>query len=185
MESNITDLLFAWRAGDREASDRLFVVIQRELRKAAHSALRQGNANGLLQTTALVNEAYLRLARGPQVDWRDRSHFFAVASTVMRNIVVDYLRGESTGKRGGGMQRVELGNDPVTVIPLDPKLLELDDALNRLATQDERKRKVVEMRFFVGMSNEEIAEALQCSLATVKRDWTVARAWLLREINKE
>lgn len=183
MQPNITELLFAWRGGDRDAFDQLFVIVYEELRSSAHSALRRANGDEMLQTTALVNEAYVRLSNNSHQDWKDRAHFFAIAATVMRNVVVDYLRKNTAAKRGGNLKRVELEENPHPHLPLDTSLLELDDVLKRLETEDERKLRVVEMRLFVGMKNHEIAEALNCSLATVKREWTFARAWLIREMH--
>jgi len=184
-ESPITLLLHAWKEGDRAALDQLVPLIHDDLRRLARQ-----RANGLapgasLQATALVNEAYLRLVRATPVEFRDRAHFFAISATVMRQIVIDEARARSRDKRGGDWQRVTLDEVEVGAGPDGEKLLAIDEALQRLATVDGRKARVVELRFFAGMTNAEIAEVIGVSADTVKRDWTFAKLWLARELQSE
>jgi RNA polymerase sigma factor (TIGR02999 family) len=178
----VSQLLSAWRAGDIAAFDRLMPMVYDELRRLAHRYMRRGPAGQTLQTTALVHEAYLRLAGHRDVDWQDRTHFFAVCAQVMRGLMVDRARSRQAIKRGGGLHHVEFKEETAPAGTQDEKLLALDEALQRLATLDPRKTRIVEMRYFGGMSVEETAEVLKVSPITVKREWSKARAWLYREM---
>lgn len=179
----VSQLLMAWREGDPEAFDRLMPMVYDELRRLAHRYMRRVPEGQTLQTTALVHEAYMRLAGQGDVDWQNRSHFFAVCSQVMRSLLVDRARSRYAIKRGGGLRQVEL-NDAAAQTSQDEKLLALDEALERLAAIDPRKTKIVEMRYFGGMSVEETAQVLELSQITIKREWSKARAWLYREMQQ-
>jgi RNA polymerase sigma factor (TIGR02999 family) len=186
--AEITTLLKAWSNGDRSALDRLTPLLYDELRRLAHRYMRHERAGNTLQTTALVNEAYLRLVDVKGVDWRDRIHFLAVAARIMRRVLVDAARRRASAKRGGGMARV----DHSTPVDLDQlaatgfqraiELCALDDALETLAHMDARRAQVIELRFFGGLTVEETAEVLKISPQSVMRDWKLARAWLAREL---
>lgn len=181
-QGEVTRLLEAWSSGDRSALKRLIPLVYEELRRIAHRELSREAPGHTLSTTALVHEAYLKLVQLDRIDWKNRAHLFAIAARSMRRILVDYAVRRKAGKRGGG--RVPLPLDEaaaVTEEDLD-SLLALDEALRRLEAREERYGRVVECRFFGGMSVEETAEALGVSPATVKRDWTTARAWLNREL---
>jgi RNA polymerase sigma factor (TIGR02999 family) len=180
----ISSLLHAWCGGDRTALDKLMPLVYDELRRLAHNYMRQERSDHSLQTTALVNEAYLRLVHAGQVEWKDRSHFFAVSANLMRRILVDLARSRGYKKRGGNVQKVTLGAAPLVSSRRDPDLVKLDDALNALSDFDPRKAKVVELRFFGGLSVRETAEVLQVSPNTVKRDWSLAKVWLLCELKE-
>lgn len=187
MESSrkITRLLQAWGAGDEQALERLTPLLYDELRRIAQRYMQRENPGQTLQATALVNEAWLHLLGGAEVAWRDRAHFFAVASRVMRRILVDAARARSAGKRQAGWARFEL-NESIDATPArDAELIALDDALEALAALDRRKAQVVEMRFFGGLGVEETAAVLKISAQSVMRDWKLARAWLKREIRGE
>jgi RNA polymerase sigma factor (TIGR02999 family) len=179
---DVTRLLIAWGQGDDAALDRLIPIVHEELHRIARAYMAGERAGHSLQATALVNEAYLRLVEGPSVNWQNRAHFLAVTSRLMRRILVDFARARKYQKRGGGAVRVTLADN----LPLSDEpgrdLVALDDALAELAKLDERKSQVIEMRFFGGLSLEETAEALHVSPDTVKRDWKLAKAWLLREL---
>lgn len=177
----ITRLLGRWREGDHAAFDHLFRVLYGELRQLAQSYVSQEREGHTLQGTALVHEAYLRLLGQSQVDWQDRGHFFAVAARAMRRILVDHARREKALKRGGG-EKVALDTELVIGVG-GPDFEALDAALEKLGQLDPRRTKVVELRFFGGMKEDEIARHLGISPATVRRDWSVARAWLYRELN--
>ncbi|MBN8731392.1 MAG: sigma-70 family RNA polymerase sigma factor [Acidobacteria bacterium] len=180
MVPDITQLLSRWRRGDEGAFSELFPLLYGELRRLAQSYLNQENAGHTLQSTALVHEAYLRLLGQHEVDWQSRGHFFAVAAQAMRRILVDHARKQTAGKRRGAVVSLEEG----LVLGADlSHFTELDEALTRLSEMDARRAQVVEMRFFGGMSGEEIASHLAVSPATVQRDWLIARAWLYRELN--
>ena len=181
---DVTTLLLEWRAGDDSALNRLIPLVYRELRQIARHCLQREGAANTLQTAGLVNEAYLRLVRCSRVQWRDRAHFFAVASQLMRRALVDAARKRNFRKRGGDVTRVAL--DEVDVASPEPHLdlLALDDALNRLAEFAPRKARVVEMRFFGGLTTEETAEALGVSADVVKREWRTAKLWLLRSLSE-
>ena len=179
---DITRLLLAWSAGDKAALDELMPIVYGELRKLARGYMRNQPADHTLQTTALVNEAYLRLIDSSRVNWQNRTHFFAISAQLMRRILVDFARRRSSLKRGGEVQKIEL--DEALVMPLEPKtdLVALDEALKILAEMNPRQSQVVELRYFGGLSEEEIADHLAVSVRTVRRDWSVARAWLFRKI---
>jgi RNA polymerase sigma factor (TIGR02999 family) len=179
---NVTQLLLAWRAGDPKALEVLAPVIHQELHRAAHRYMAGERPGHVLQTTALVNEAYLRLVDWKDVHWQNRAHFFGVAAQMMRRILVDYARDLRRAKRGGGALRVSLSD--VAQLPLEraTDLVALDDALTALESFDSRKSRVVELRYFGGLSLEETAAALDVSIGTVRRDWSLARAWLYREL---
>ncbi len=179
----ITRLLEAHRNGDRAALNALFPLVYAEVRRMAH-AQRAGNATGTLNTTALVHEAYLKLAHAPGAGWENRAHFFAVAAKAMRQVIVDHARKHLTQKRGAGARRVDLDTDAgeLAVSARAEEILDVDAALGRLAALSERLGRVVEMRFFCGLSNEEIAGTLGVTSRTIKRDWRKARAFLYREL---
>lgn len=179
----VTRLLVELRAGNRAAEDRLIPLVYKELRRIASARLRQEAAHHSLQPTALVHEAYLRLTQLREIDWQSRSHFFAVSATVMRRILVDHARANQARKRGDGMGTITL-NDALFPAPeREPEILALDEALDKLARLDERQSKIVELRFFAGMSEEETGHVLGISSRTVKRDWRAAKAWLFAELN--
>ncbi|HEU4388241.1 MAG TPA: sigma-70 family RNA polymerase sigma factor [Blastocatellia bacterium] len=181
----ITDLLVKWRSGDSSALERLIPLVYNELQRLAHRCLRNENAGYALQTSELINEAYVRLVKDcGHVQWRNRTHFFAMAATVMRRVLVDEARKRLAAIRGGGLTQISL-DESMTVSPgIDSAMLiELDRAIERLAAHFPRKSRVVEMRFFGGMSIEETAEAMGVSIDTVKREWRTARLWLLNELS--
>lgn len=177
-----TDLLLAWGNGERAAFDRLLPLVSHELRQLAGRYLRRERQGHTLQPTALVNEAYLRLIDLNRIQWQDRAHFFAMAARTMRRILVDHARARDNDKRGGGMPKVSLEEAMKVSLAPDGHLVELDDALGRLEHEHSRKAQVIELRFFVGLSVEETATALQISIDTVKRDWRFAKLWLLRDL---
>jgi len=185
--ADITRLLKAWGRGDEEALDQLMPLVYTQLRAQARRYMRDERSGLTMQTTVLVHEAYLRLTRAEDVDWHDRVHFFALSAQIMRRILVDAARKRAAAKRGGGALRV----DHSSAVDLDQfptadsdaaSLCALDDALESLAQIDPRRAKVIELRFFGGLSVEETAEALEVSPQTVMRDWRLARAWLAREL---
>ena len=184
----ITVLLKAWASGDAAALDQLTPLVYDELRRLARRYMRNERAGNTLQTTALVNEAYLRLVDAKRVAWQDRVHFFAVSAQMMRRILVDAARARGSGKRGGQAKRVNhsstfnLDEIPDVSSGRDRELVAIDDALNTLAEMDPRKARVIELRFFGGLSVEETAEILKISPQSVMRDWKLAKAWLTREI---
>ena len=179
----ITGQLQQW--GDGESSEALLHLVYDELHRQAHRYLQSERAGHTLQTTALVNEAYLKLIRQKNVAWESRSHFFAIAAKTMRRILVDHAKTKHRAKRGGTSDNVSLENAlTVTVNDASIDLLELDEVLNRLAAKDEHLAKVVELRFFSGLSVEDTAEVLGISESTVKRDWQMAKAWLRRELTR-
>ncbi len=181
----ITGLLLAWNDGDSGALERLTPLVYRELHRLARGYLRGERAGHTLQTSDLVNEAYLRLIDASQMRWQNRAHFFAVSAQLMRRILVDFARARRNQKRGGGAAQVSL-DEALTIGPeRDAEMVALDDALTALAKLDERQSKVVELRFFGGLTEEEIAEVLQVSPRTVSGDWSLARSWLLRELSRE
>jgi RNA polymerase sigma factor (TIGR02999 family) len=181
---DITGLLVAWSNGDRAALDSLVPLIYAELHRLARRYMRQEGPGHTLETTALVNEAYLRLVNQKQVNWQNRTHFFAVSAQSMRNILVDMARGRKRQRRGGDAEHLSLDESLVFSEERASELIALDDALTALAKVDERKGRIVEMRYFGGLSVEETAEVLQISVATVDREWRRARAWLYSELNK-
>jgi len=180
--SQINQLLHDWSNGDQTALEKLTPLVYEELRRLAHAYLRRERADQTLQTTALVHEAYLRLLEYKKIHWKERGHFFAIAAQLMRRILVEHARARNRLKRGGAQVKL-LVNDVVAVSEnrMD-ELLALDEALTRLATNDARKEKVVELRCFGGLENEEIAQVLHISVNTVMRDWKLAQAWLRREL---
>jgi len=184
----ITALIRAWGEGDPTAFDRLTPLVYDELRRMARRYMRRQRTSHSLQTTALVHEAYLHLVDSGSTDWRDRAHFFAVSAQIMRRILIDAARARSSQKRGGGAQYAEhstavnLDEIPASVPNRSAELLALEDALVHLETMDGRKAKVIELRFFGGLSVEEAAEVLKVSPQTVMRDWRMARVWLAREL---
>lgn len=182
--SDVTLLLQGWRGGDRKALDALLPLVYQELRRVAHAHLRNERPDHTLQSAALVNEAYLRLVGLEAPQWESRTHFFAVAARVMRQVLVDYARRHRAEKRGGGacVLSLEAVNEPSRREDVD--VVALDDALEALAKIDPRQSRVVELRFFAGLSLQEISAALDIAPATVQRDWTAARAWLHREMSK-
>lgn len=179
---NITHLLKEWSAGDRRALDSLIPLVYEELRHQATRYLRRERPGHTLQTTALIHEAYLRLMDAGDVNWQSRAHFFAIAANLMRRVLVEHARRRDADKRGGSQVRVQLDEALAVADETDVDLLAIDEALDRLAAIDPQQARVVELRFFSGLSVEETAAALGVSPKTVKRDWSVARAWLRREI---
>ena len=180
----ITRLLRNWGDGDDDALNQLIPLVYDELHRQAHLYLSRERPGHTLQTTGLVHEAYLKLAGEAAGKWETRSHFFAFASRIMRNILVDHARSKHRNKRGGDAMKVSLADVNEIVPENDLDLLALDEALTRLSAVDEQQVKVVELRYFGGLSLEETAEALNVSRATVARDWNVARAWLHRELTR-
>jgi len=179
----ITDLLLQASGGDGVAMERLFPLVYEELRQIAHRALRRENPGHTLGTTGLVHEAYLRLVDQTRVEWRNRSHFYAIAAQAMRRILVDYARQHRRDKRGGGRQRVTLDEGAISLDERSENLIALDEALTRLAAVNPRLSRVVECRFFAGLTEEEIAQATGVTVRTVKRDWMKARGWLYQELS--
>ena len=180
----ITELLMAWGEGDQEALEQLTPLVHAELRHLAHKYMSRERPGHTLQTTALVNEAYLRLIDWKNVRWQNRAHFFGVSAQLMRRILVDYARDRQSLKRGGGALQVSLSKAAAFSVERDSDLVALDEALTVLAAVDRRKEQVVELRFFGGLSVEEAAEVLKVSAETVMRDWRLAKVWLLRELDK-
>jgi RNA polymerase sigma-70 factor (ECF subfamily) len=181
---DVSRLLSEYRHGDRDALDRLIPLVYAELRRIAARRLRAERGDHTLQPTALVNEAYVRLVERPNADWQDRAHFLACAARLMRQILVDHARDRRAEKRGGDRVRVTLGEDVMRTGEPEVDVLALDSALERLAAQDEEKGRIVELRYFGGLSNEETAEALGISPRSVNRGWALARAWLRRELER-
>jgi len=181
----VTQLLHAWREGEPQALDRLTPLVYEELHRLARRHMAHERPGHTLQTTALVNEAYLELVDSVQADWQNRAHFFAVCARVMRRILVDWARSRNMFKRGGGVHLVGLEDTFVGAQEPDAALVALDDALSALAECDARKARVVELRFFGGLSMEETAAVLKVSEETVQRDWRFAKSWLRRELSAE
>jgi RNA polymerase sigma factor (TIGR02999 family) len=177
-----TDLLLAWGRGERDALDRLLPLVSRELRQIAAKYLGRERGGHTLQPTALVNEAYLRLVDLKRIQWQDRAHFFAMAARTMRRVLVDHARARDNVKRGGGVAKLSLAVALEVAREPERRLVELDEALQRLEAGHPRQAQVVELRFFTGLSVEETAAALQVSVDTVKRDWRFAKLWLLRDL---
>lgn len=180
--SDITELLINWGEGDQAALDQLMPLVERELRQIAHNYMRRETPGHTLQTTALVNEAYLRLVDQNRVRWQNRSHFFAIAAKMMRRILLNHSRDRDRDKRGGGAVKVSLTEADAILKERAVELIALDEALSKLELVDERKCRVVELRYFGGLNVEETAEALGISTITVIRDWNMAKAWLAREL---
>ena len=188
--AEITRLLKAWGRGDAGAIDRLTPLVYEELRRLARNYMRKEHPGQTLQATALVNEAFVRLVDGRQVDWQDRAHFFAVSARIMRRILVDAARAKGSWKRGGRVERVDhstpinLDRLPAAAADVRAQLCVLDDALNALAQMDPRRAQVVELRYFGGLTVEETGHVLKISPQSVMRDWKLARAWLARELSR-
>jgi len=180
---HVTELLLAWGRGDRSALDQLVPIVHQELRRLARLQLRGERINHTLQTTALVNEAFIRLVDLRRIQWQDRAHFLSLSARLMRRILVDHARSRNYQKRGGGAVNVTLDEMLVASPERGADLVALDEALESLARVDARKSQVVELRFFGGLSVEETAEALKVSPETVARDWRLAKVWLLREVS--
>jgi RNA polymerase sigma-70 factor, ECF subfamily len=183
-EQNVTELLLAWGKGDRDALDRLVPFVYDELRRLARYYMSGERAGHLLQTTALVNEAYIKLVDSSRVKWQNRAHFIAVSAQMMRRILVDFARSRDYQKRGGAMRQVSLAEAMTISLDKNKDLVALDEAIENLTKIDERKGKVVEFRFFGGLTVEETAEVLDVSPDTIMRDWKFAKVWLLRELSK-
>jgi RNA polymerase sigma factor (TIGR02999 family) len=182
--NEITKLLHGWQGGDRAALDALVPVVYKELRRLAHYELRKERPDHTLQSAALVHEAYFRLVGQDLPQWESRTHFFAIAAQLMRQILVDYARRRRASKRGSGACILTLDDAMILPQRKDVDVVAIDDALNALAEVDPRQSRVVELRFFAGLSLEEISEVMGIATATVQRDWTAARAWLHREISR-
>jgi RNA polymerase sigma factor (TIGR02999 family) len=188
MEENsqqITQLLNQWSDGDAEVLDDLMPLVYKELRRQASRYLRRERANHTLQPTALINEAYLKLINQRDVKWQNRAHFFAIAAQAMRRILTDYARERKREKRGGAVEDLPI-EEAFAIVSREKSvdLVALDEALNKLATFDDRQAKVVELRYFSGLSIDETAEVLNVSNVTIRRDWNMAKAWLHQEIKK-
>ena len=184
-QHRLTQLLAEWARGDASAPDELFPLVYQELKRIARGHFRNETPGHTLQPTALVNEAYLRLIDQTRVKWQDRAHFFAIAAQTMRRILIDHARGRARLKRGGDACRVSIDEAAAVTVVCGAELLALDEALKDLAEIDLRRSRVVELRFFGGLSNAEIAEVLKIAPNTVIRDWNMARAWLYHELNGE
>lgn len=182
---HVTQLLLDWRNGDKEALDRLMPLVYEELRRMANYYMRNERREHTLQTSALVNEVYLRLVDHENIAWQNRAHFFGVAAQAMRRILVDHARTRNYAKRAGAAKLVSLEEAATVVEERAAELIALDDALQELAKIDLRKSRVVELRYFGGLSVEETAEALGISAITVMRDWNTAKAWLMREMTRD
>jgi RNA polymerase sigma factor (TIGR02999 family) len=180
MSDDVTDLLLRWSAGDAKALDELTPVIYDDLRRLARSLLSQERPDHTLSATALVHEAYLKLVDQRRVSWENRAHFFGAAAHVMRRVLVDHARARASHKRGGSVVKIAMDDSLAVVDALSESILDLDTALDALAAIDERKARVVEMKFFAGMTSQEMADAIHVSDATIERDWTLARAWLIK-----
>jgi RNA polymerase sigma factor (TIGR02999 family) len=174
----ITALLHKWRSGDPEAGSQLMDLVYAELHRIAAAEMRRQRGPHTLQTTALLHEAYLRMCRSEPIDWQDRRHFYAVAALQLRRVLVDHARRTHSERRGGGYEKAPLLDSDTGVVGLDERLLALDEALTRLEAFDARAAKIVELRFFGGLTETEAAEALEISVATLKRDWDFAKTWL-------
>jgi RNA polymerase sigma-70 factor, ECF subfamily len=181
-QADITNILRRWGGGEKSAFDELMPLVYRELHRIAHARLRGERADHSLESTELVHEAWLRLVDQTKADWRDRVHFYAVSSRVIRHILVDQARARLREKRGGGMTRLTLNENVAWGPARDVDVVALDDALRDLTRLDERQGKVVELRYFAGLDIEETAAALGVSVATVNRDWVTGRAWLMRQM---
>lgn len=180
----VTRLLLDWSKGDKTALDKLMPLIYEELRRLAHRYMNRERAGHTMQTTALVNEAYVRLVNRKNVHWQDRAHFFAIAAELMRTILVDHARSHASTKRGGGARKLALDEALVVSQERAADVVALDDALRALALIDPKQSRIVELRFFGGLTIEETAEVLDLSAATIKREWSTAKAWLYHELAK-
>jgi len=182
--SEVTELLIDWRNGDRNALDKLMPVVYEELRRLAKRYMAAERPGHTLQTTALVNEAYCKLLNHNQMQWQNRAHFFAIAAQVMRRLLVDHARTRRYAKRGGGARPISLDEVALVTEERASDVLALDEALSRLANFDPRKGEIVELRYFGGLSVEEVADVLAVSPITIKREWLKAKAWLQRELDE-
>ena len=182
--NEVTRLLLAWSNGDRAALDELIPLVYDELRRLAHHYMRQEREGHTLQTTALVNEAYVRLIDQNSVHWQDRAHFFAIAAQMMRRILVDYARSRRYAKRGGDARQVSFNESAIVSPQKGAEMVAIDEALTDLATRDMRKSKIVELRFFGGLNIQETAEVMGISPTTVQREWRSAKAWLYQAITQ-
>jgi RNA polymerase sigma factor (TIGR02999 family) len=180
----VTQLLIDWSNGDQSALDKLMPLIDEELRRLAHRYMSRERAGHTLQTTALVNEAFLRLVNRKNLQWQNRAHFFGLAAQVMRTILVDHARSHASAKRGGGTRNLELDEAMVVSQQKASEVIALDEALKQLALIDPRQSRIVELRFFGGLTVEESAEVLNVSPVTIKREWSTAKAWLYHELAK-
>jgi RNA polymerase sigma-70 factor, ECF subfamily len=188
VQNEITAMLRAWRAGEEQPSDDLIRAVYDQLRRQARRHLRRERRDHTLETAALINEVYVKLVEQRSVNWQDRGHFYALAAELMRRILVDHARAKHRQKRGGSNATLPiediLGSEHVAATPLDIDLMALDQALDRLARIDRQQVRVVELRYFAGLGIEETAEILEISVATVKRDWSSAKAWLRHELTR-
>lgn len=182
--SDVTKLLIEWSDGDKDALDSLFPLVYDELRKMARQYLRRERDDHTLQPTALVNEAFMRLVDQQHVNWQNRAHFFAIAANMMRRILINHAEAHRAAKRGGSERKVTLDEAMSVFAERDIDLLALDEALTRLSEFDKEQSRIVELRFFGGLTNEEVAEVTNVSLATVKREWATAKTWLLKELTR-
>lgn len=183
-KNQVTDLLQRWKSGDEEALERLTPLVYDQLHRLAHQYIRRERRGHTLQTSALVNEAYLRLVDYKRVDWQNRAHFFAVSAVVMRRVLVDYARQRTSDKRGGESYQVNLSDNLAFTSERAAELVALDEAIESLNQLYPRRSKVVELRYFGGLNNQEAAAVLKVSEATIERDWRFAKAWLYRELKK-
>ena len=181
---NVTQMLRDWADGDKEALDKLIPVVYEELRRQAARYLRRERPDHTLQTAALIHETYLRLIDQQGVRWQNRAHFFGIAASLMRRILVDHARKDQALKRGGSAVKLPLDEAAVATSGRDMNLVALDEALTKLAAIDARKSRIVELKYFSGLTTEEVAEVLRVSPATVRHDWSLAKAWLRREIQQ-
>jgi RNA polymerase sigma factor (TIGR02999 family) len=182
---NVTDLLIDWSNGDQSAYERLVPLVYAELHRLAHRYMRRERADHTLQTTALVNEAYVRMVDQKTTRWQNRAQFFGICAELMRRILVDYARRQKYAKRGSGATKISLDDAPEVSADSSTYLTSLDDALRQLAAFDARKARVVELRFFGGLNNDEIAEVMGLHTNTVSRDWNAAKAWLYKEVTSD
>lgn len=189
MKSNepidVTNLLLAWNKGDSAALDRLAPLVYKDLRHLARRYMRSETAGHTLQPTALVHEAYVRLVNQNRVNWQNRAHFYGIAARIMRRILVDHARARGAGKRGAGLQRVTLVDSKTPTVSADIEVMALDEALRRLAVFDPQQERIVELRYFGGLTIDETAEVIGISTATVKREWTIAKAWLRAQLSNQ
>src|ERR1700752_799467 len=178
----VTQLLSDWRNGDQAALDKLVPIVEQELRRLAHHYMRRERAGHTLQTTALVNEAFVRLVNRKSIHWQNQAHFFGIAAQLMRTILVDHARSHACAKRGGGADKLELNEALVVSQHKASEVIALDEALNELELIDPQQSRIVELRFFGGLTVEEAAEVLHVSPATIKREWSTAKAWIYRSL---
>jgi RNA polymerase sigma factor (TIGR02999 family) len=183
--AQLTEVLRAWTRGDESALGKVIELAYPELREIARRCLRMERSEQTMQATALVHEAYLKLIDAQNLTWQDRAHFFAIAASIMRRILVDHARARGRAKRGGGMRRVDLDAALMVTTESDPELVRLDEALADLAAFDPRKARIVELRYFGGLTSQEAASVLHVSPQTINRDWSLAKAWLIHEMRKK